>query len=259
MKAYHRVDPLMDERKGHYSPSELGAFLKVQLVAGRQTRRGRFRSLAALKAMLPSAYVKYVDFLVDQGDLVVMPDDTVYVDGWDEWQEGDLTVRERMSRLRERNRNKGVTQTVTGASPTAHANASADVTTEGGAGGGGAEIAAIAWLAAHGCTIRLGNGYHRQLVTAVSNHGVDAVIRQFERLNSAGMKHGDDKGYVFGAIDALNAASRPDLRSLESQERADARSRAADGRIRQQRIRNYRNTGVWDESWGSPPAVEVVA
>jgi 5-methylcytosine-specific restriction endonuclease McrA len=92
----------MDERKGHYSPAQLGAFLKIQLVAGRQTNRGTFRSVAALKAMLPTAYARHVDFLVDEGDLIVGTDGSVYVDGWKEWQEGDLTVRDRMRALRGR-------------------------------------------------------------------------------------------------------------------------------------------------------------
>lgn len=113
MRAYHRVDPLMDERKGHYSPGQFGAYLKVQLLAGRQTRRGRFRSIAGLKALLPTAYVRHVDFLLAEGDLDVAKDGAVYLDGWDQWQEGDLTVRDRMAALRNRRRNNGVTGTVT--------------------------------------------------------------------------------------------------------------------------------------------------
>src|SRR4051812_608109 len=95
VKAYHRVDPLMDERKSHYTPAQFGAFLKVQLIAGRQSHRGRFRSVKSLIGMLPSAYGRLVPFLVEQGDLVTQPDGTVYIPGWDEWQEGDLTVGER--------------------------------------------------------------------------------------------------------------------------------------------------------------------
>lgn len=109
MRAYHRVDPLMDERKGHYSPAQLGAYLKVQLLAGRQTHRGRFRSLTALTGALPAAYARHVPFLVEQRDLIRQPDGSLYLDGWDEWQEGDVTVKERMARLRNRHRNGGVT------------------------------------------------------------------------------------------------------------------------------------------------------
>lgn len=132
MKAYHRVDPLMDERKGHYSPSQLGCFLKVQLLAGRQTRRGRFRSVEALKGMLPATYARHVAFLVEQGDIIPaarhsceldaegpVPRGEMYVDGWCEWQEGDLTVGERMKRLRNKRRNGAVTDAVTQPSPTA--------------------------------------------------------------------------------------------------------------------------------------------
>lgn len=133
MKAYHRTDPLMDERKGHYTPAQLGAFVKVQLLAGRQTRRGRFRSAAALKSMLPGTYARHVEFLVEQGDVIPAtrhaacdqcpegpsPRGEVYVDGWDEWQEGDLTVGERMHRLRNKRRNAGVTGTDDEPSPTA--------------------------------------------------------------------------------------------------------------------------------------------
>jgi len=109
MRAYHRVDPLMDERKGHYTPAQLGAYLKVQLLAGRQTHRGRFRSVKALEGALPAAYSKHVAFLIGQCDLVTLPDGSLYVDGWDEWQEGDVTVKDRMARLRNRHRNGGVT------------------------------------------------------------------------------------------------------------------------------------------------------
>lgn len=104
LRAYHRVDPLMDERKSHYSPAQLGAYLKVQLVAGRQAQRGTFRSLDSLRAALPNAYARHIDFLVKERDLVVRKDGTVYVDGWQEWQEGDLTVGERMARLRDKRR-----------------------------------------------------------------------------------------------------------------------------------------------------------
>jgi hypothetical protein len=109
MRAYHRVDPLMDERKSHYSPAQLGAYLKVQLLAGRQTHRGRFRSIKALEGALPAAYARHVAFLIEQGDLIVCADGSLYLDGWDEWQEGDVTVGERMARLRNRKRNNGVT------------------------------------------------------------------------------------------------------------------------------------------------------
>ena len=109
MKAYLRIDPLIDERKSHYSPAQLGAFVKVLALSSRQGQRGRFRSQAALVGALPAAYAKHVPFLIEQRDLVAQTDGTLYLDGWDEWQEGDVTVGERMARLRNRKRNNGVT------------------------------------------------------------------------------------------------------------------------------------------------------
>ena len=108
MRAYHRVDPLMDERKSHYTPAQFGAFLKVQLLAGRQTHRGHFRSRKALEGSLPSAYAKHIAYLIEQRDLIEQPGGTLYMDGWNEWQEGDVTVKDRMARLRNRHRNGGV-------------------------------------------------------------------------------------------------------------------------------------------------------
>jgi len=113
VKAYIRIDPLIDERKGHYSPAQLGAYMMVLCKAARQEPRGRFRSEQALRNMVPAPFVRHLAWLYDQGDVVVDDDGSVFVDGWDEWQEGDLTVADRMSRLRNRRRNAGVTPTVT--------------------------------------------------------------------------------------------------------------------------------------------------
>lgn len=109
MKAYLRIDPLIDERKSHYTPAQLGAFVKVLALSSRQGQRGRFRSVKALTGALPAAYGKHVPFLVEQGDLIEQPDGSLYLDGYDEWQEGDVTVKERMARLRNRHRNGAVT------------------------------------------------------------------------------------------------------------------------------------------------------
>lgn len=83
------------------------------------------------------------------------------------------------------------------------------------------EMEAVAWLAKHGCDIRPGNGYHRHLVTLVEAHGINAVIGLFDRLASAGTKQGDVKGFLFGAKDALDARTRPDLKALEREDHAD--------------------------------------
>lgn len=75
---------------------------------------------------------------------------------------------------------------------------------------------ALSWLARHGCYVRPGNGYHQKLVLAVENHGVNAVVGMFDRLAGAGVLDGDTKGFVFGAIDALNP--KVDLARQERQD-----------------------------------------
>jgi hypothetical protein len=80
------------------------------------------------------------------------------------------------------------------------------------------EQEALVWLSRHGCDVRPGNGYHQKLITAVEVHGVNAIVGMFDRLAGAGTANGDVKGFLFGAIDALNAQTRPNLRALESED-----------------------------------------
>jgi hypothetical protein len=107
VKAYVRFDPLTDERKAYYTDGQFRAFMLLIFAGARQNPRGRFRSDAQLRALL-GRHARYVPFLVDQGDIRALGGGEIYIDGWDEWQEGDLTVGDRMARLRNRQRN-GVT------------------------------------------------------------------------------------------------------------------------------------------------------
>ena len=119
------------------------------------------------------------------------------------------------------------------------------------------EQPALVWLARHGCDIRLGNGYHQKLVTAVEAHGVEKLLSMFDRLADAGTRNGDVKGFLFGAIDALNARTRPSLVAIEksdaAEERSDVRSRQIARQMWERRHELYRNTGQWDKAWGDPP------
>lgn len=103
------------------------------------------------------------------------------------------------------------------------------------AGWDDAEHEALAWLSKHGCDVRPGNGYHVKLVTAVEHHGVNAVVGMFDRLASAGTKTGDIKGFLFGAIDALDAQSRPNLSDVNRQDRASEEERAHKVRLERTR------------------------
>lgn len=79
--------------------------LRLICAAHRQPERGRFRGAVTL---IRAVGKRRFQEAVARGDIVRCGDDRWYLVGWDEWQEGDLTVGERMRRLRERRRN-GVT------------------------------------------------------------------------------------------------------------------------------------------------------
>lgn len=99
-KAYLRIDPNVDQTH----PS-VGEFVKVLCAANRQPTRGRFKNEAVLAAAVGRGIAKRS---LERRDVVVEQDRLV-VKGWDEWQEGDHTVAERMSRIRARHRNASVT------------------------------------------------------------------------------------------------------------------------------------------------------
>lgn len=108
MKAYLRMDPLTDERKAGYTDAQFRAFFRMLCFAARQNPRGRFRNIAQLKGLL-GTHARHVQFLIGEGDLILNEDGSLYVDGWNEWQEGDFTVAARMAALRNRRRNGAVT------------------------------------------------------------------------------------------------------------------------------------------------------
>jgi hypothetical protein len=94
---------------------------------------------------------------------------------------------------------------------------------------------ALVWLARHGCDVRPGNGYHRKLVTATEQYGVNAIVGMFDRLVEAGTHNGDTKGFLFGAIDALDSRHRPKVSELEAEDRAGERKAAHRRRLEQTR------------------------
>lgn len=94
-KAYLRIDPNLDST--HPAPGDMIALL---CAANRQPRRGWFKSPELAKRVLgPGLYKR----LVMRGDLA-LNGAGLFVPGWDDWQEGDVSVGERMRRLRSRKR-----------------------------------------------------------------------------------------------------------------------------------------------------------
>ncbi|HTE85013.1 MAG TPA: hypothetical protein VK821_09780 [Dehalococcoidia bacterium] len=107
------MDPLLTVRKAHYTDGQFRAYVETLAHGLNQKHRGRFLHVGQLKALL-GVRARHVPFLLAQGDVVIRSDDSVYIDGWDEWQEGDLTVAARMAALRNRRRNGAASSTVTG-------------------------------------------------------------------------------------------------------------------------------------------------
>lgn len=101
-RAYLRIDPNIDQTH----PDNLDGFVRLLCVAARQPERGRFRSRVILEGLLGKPKVRA---LYARGDVMDQADGRAYVMGWDEWQEGDHTVGDRMKRLRARRHNIVVT------------------------------------------------------------------------------------------------------------------------------------------------------
>jgi hypothetical protein len=100
-RAYIRLDPQFDERKEAYPDGPYRALVACLCLSESQPVRGRFRSMDYLRRLLGKAG-KHAQYLLDHGDLTVLEDGRVYVQGWDEWQEGDWKVGERVRRIRAR-------------------------------------------------------------------------------------------------------------------------------------------------------------
>lgn len=107
MRAYIRVDPELGDRKCHYPDGALSAFVLTMCFAEQQPQRGYFKP-NVLKALLERR-ARWIPYLIGHGDLEHR-NGRLYFVGWDEWQEGDWKVQERVKRIRER---RGVTPTVT--------------------------------------------------------------------------------------------------------------------------------------------------
>lgn len=112
MRAYLRLDPHIADRKSAYPDGAFRAFIECLSFAEQQPNRGRFRNERLLRVLLERR-ARWVPFLIEHGDLI-RQEKELYVEGWDEWQEGDHTVPERMKRLRNRKGDGDTPPPVTG-------------------------------------------------------------------------------------------------------------------------------------------------
>lgn len=113
-RAYLRLDPAFFDRKAidqKYPAGAVTALIGVLCHAEHQPQRGRFRDVRVLKALL-GPHARWIAFLLEHRDLVAKRGQ-LYVDGWDEWQEGDWKVGERVKRIRNRQRDESAGEVVT--------------------------------------------------------------------------------------------------------------------------------------------------
>lgn len=114
-RSYFRTLPDCYERKAFgtdrhppYPPAAIACFLGCLCFAEQQPERGRFKSRRLLAVLLEGprgqgrSEARMIPFLIQHGDLVELADGSLYVEGWDELQEGNWQVAERMSRYRAR-------------------------------------------------------------------------------------------------------------------------------------------------------------
>lgn len=122
MRAYLRLDPQLADMKASYPDGAFRAFVETLCFAEQQPSRGVFRNRKLLAVLLEKR-ARWIGYLIDHDDLIVMPTGHLVVEGWAEWQEGDWKVAERMKRVRSREKatNATVTNdtvaTVTGDTP----------------------------------------------------------------------------------------------------------------------------------------------
>ena len=93
-RAYMRLDPAIIDRKGSYPDGAFRAYIECLCLAEQQPKRGTVRHSKLLRVLLDKR-ARWIGYLIDHGDLIGQPDGSLYVDGWDEWQEGDWKVKAR--------------------------------------------------------------------------------------------------------------------------------------------------------------------
>lgn len=97
-RAYLRLDPGFDEHKESYPDGPYAALITVFCLAESQPERGRFRNARFLRALM-GRRGRHLPYLIEHGDIVEIEGGRLYVDGWDEWQEGDWKVQERLAKI----------------------------------------------------------------------------------------------------------------------------------------------------------------
>lgn len=238
-RAYLRYSPRTFHDKAvvdRYPPGAFAAFSAVLCLAEEQPERGRFRSERLLRLHLDEpmdgvriGWGKWVAFLIEHGDIERLPDGSLYVVGWDEWQEGDVTVAERMARLRakkangdDRNAAHGtVTPTVT--VPTVTVPFSGGISGSGSRSGSGDapsepddpddDVTTLQKLAESLTGTPYGfprhGGLGEKVGVLLRKHGLPAIEAEWRRIAAEERGMPTVRQLVLGADNALNRISVP--------------------------------------------------
>ena len=106
VRAYVRLDPAFPDHKAVYPDGAVVALTFCFCFGAQQPRPGWFRNRRLLAALLDRR-ARWIPYLVERRDLIEHPDGSLYIEGWEEWQEGNWQVAERMRRVRDRNKGDG--------------------------------------------------------------------------------------------------------------------------------------------------------
>lgn len=237
-RAYLRLDPGYDEHKESYPDGPYAALIATFCHGEMQPERGRFRNERFLRAILGKRG-KHVPYLIAHGDLVHLPDGRLYIDGWDEWQEGDWKVTERVTRIRSRKRSDVTPAVTVGVTPRVTA-------LRKSVSGSGAELSgalathapddpihdAHQWLGKHRCHLTPGGNADIQLARMVDIHGIEKVIEAWESMPP----QTDGAQYVYGARNILSPLPGAKVVGGQEQREAEASDRHAKQLARTQRL-----------------------
>lgn len=104
-RAYIRLDPEFADRKEDYPDGAFASLIALFCAAAVHSRQGTFKSEKLVRVIL-GRRARWLKYLLEHSDVRRLDDGSLYIDGWEEWQEGNWKVAERMQRVRSK-RNKG--------------------------------------------------------------------------------------------------------------------------------------------------------
>lgn len=114
----------------------------------------------------------------------------------------------------------------------------------------GEEVDLFAYIAQHGAFIRPESGLGQRLVGLIDRRGVPLVMDMARKLTTD--ERMSDRQWVFGLERALEEVPSPPMEEMLPIN--EQKSSQIYDRMMARRIEYFRETGKWDDGWGSRPA-----